>query len=49
MKRIFQYLKRTIEMGILYKKGGEEILIAFSNGDYVGAIEDKKKHFRLCL
>lgn len=29
-------------MGILQKKGGEEILIAFSDGDYVGDSEDQK-------
>ena len=42
VKRVFRYLKGTIEMGILYKKGGEENLIAFSDGDYVGDIEDQK-------
>ncbi|KAH9794818.1 Integrase catalytic domain-containing protein [Citrus sinensis] len=42
VKRIFRYLKRITEMGILYKKGGEENLVAFSDSDYAEDLEDRK-------
>ncbi|KAH9656846.1 hypothetical protein KPL70_022833 [Citrus sinensis] len=42
VKRIFRYLKGTTEMGILYKKGCEENLVAFSDSDYAGDLEDRK-------
>eukprot|EP00268_Persea_americana_P056077 TRINITY_DN6570_c0_g1_i4.p1 TRINITY_DN6570_c0_g1~~TRINITY_DN6570_c0_g1_i4.p1 ORF type:complete len:520 (+),score=81.62 TRINITY_DN6570_c0_g1_i4:3057-4616(+) len=42
MKWIFRYLKGTTEMGILYKKGGE-CLVAYSDSDYAGDLEDRKR------
>lgn len=41
-KRIFRYLKDTANLGILYKNGGESMLIGFSNSDYAGDIDDRK-------
>ncbi|XP_024171543.1 uncharacterized mitochondrial protein AtMg00810-like [Rosa chinensis] len=42
VKRIFRYLKGTAEMGIFYKRGGEESLVTFSDSDYVGDLGDRK-------
>ena len=33
VKRMFRYLKGTTELGIFYKKGGEERLLAYSDSD----------------
>jgi hypothetical protein len=41
-KRILRYLKGTIELGILYKRGESEKLIAYSDSDYGGDIDDRK-------
>ncbi|XP_050369275.1 uncharacterized mitochondrial protein AtMg00810-like [Argentina anserina] len=42
LKRVFRYLKRTTELGILYKKGGEESLFAYSDSDYAGDLDGRK-------
>lgn len=42
VKRVLHYLKETIEMGILYKIGGEEKLVSYSNSNYAGDVEDQK-------
>ncbi|XP_062020877.1 secreted RxLR effector protein 161-like [Rosa rugosa] len=42
IKRIFRYLKGTAELGIFYKRGGEESLVAFSDSDYAGDLGDRK-------
>ncbi|XP_062028617.1 secreted RxLR effector protein 161-like [Rosa rugosa] len=42
VKRVMRYLKGTMELGILYKKGGSKSLLAFSDSDYAGDIEDRK-------
>jgi hypothetical protein len=41
-KRILRYLKGTIELGILYKRGESKKLIAYSDSDYGGDIDDMK-------
>ena len=41
-KRILRYLKGTINYGIFYKKGGEKKLLAFTDSDYAGDLEDRK-------
>ena len=41
-KRALQYLKKTVNYGIHYKKGGDGKLLAFTDSDYVGDMEDKK-------
>lgn len=42
-KRILRYLKGTVNYGILYKKGGRnEELLAFTDSDYAGDVEDRK-------
>ena len=42
-KKILRYLKGTTNYGILYKKRGEEEeLLAFTDSDYAGDIDDRK-------
>jgi hypothetical protein len=41
-KRILRYVKGTLELGILYKKGEQIDLIAYSDSDYGGDIDDRK-------
>ncbi|KAL6347276.1 hypothetical protein AAG906_013712 [Vitis piasezkii] len=41
-KRVLRYLKGTTEFGILYKKGGDDELAAYTDSDYAGDLEDKR-------
>ena len=41
-KRALRYLKETMNYGIHYKKGGDGELLAFTDSDYAGDMEDKK-------
>jgi len=41
-KRILRYLKGTASYGILYRKGREENLLAFTDSDYAGDEDDSK-------
>jgi hypothetical protein len=41
-KRTLRYLKGTVNYGIFYKKGEAEELLAFTDSDYAGDIEDRK-------
>lgn len=41
-KRILRYLQGTLNLGIMYKKGGNTDLIGFTDSDYAGDIEDRK-------
>ena len=42
VKRALRYLKRTVNYGIHYKKGGDGELLAFTDSDYAGDMEDRK-------
>nr|GEZ21450.1 putative reverse transcriptase domain-containing protein [Tanacetum cinerariifolium] len=42
VKRIFRYLRDTINMGLWYPKGSSFGLTAFSDADYVGCIDTRK-------
>ena len=44
VKRIFRYLKGTMDFGLRYPKGNELTLIAYSDADWAGCVDDKKKH-----
>jgi hypothetical protein len=44
-KRALRYLKGTVNYGIHYKKGGDGELLAFTDSDYVGDMEDRKSTF----
>lgn len=39
-KRVLCYLKETIDLGIFYKKGGDDKLLAHTNSDYTSVLED---------
>ena len=41
-KRVLRYLKRTTGFGIFYKKGGDDELVAYTDSDYAGDLEDRK-------
>jgi hypothetical protein len=41
-KRALRYLKGTVNYGIHYKKGGDGELLAFTDSDYAGDMEDMK-------
>lgn len=41
-KRILRYLKGTLELGILYKHGQKAELLAYSDSDYAGDLDDRK-------
>jgi len=41
-KRALQYLKGTVNYRIHYKRGGEGELLAFTDNDYAGDMEDRK-------
>ena len=42
IKRIFRYLKGTTEFGLWYPKGNELTLVAYTDADWEGSIDDKK-------
>ncbi|GKA14181.1 retrovirus-related pol polyprotein from transposon TNT 1-94 [Tanacetum coccineum] len=42
VKRIFQYLRGTINMGLWYPKGSGFELIAFSDADHAGCVDTRK-------
>jgi hypothetical protein len=42
VKRVLCYIKGTTELGIFYKRGEEEKLVAYSDSDYTGDTEDRK-------
>ncbi|XXG87673.1 hypothetical protein AAC387_Pa11g2303 [Persea americana] len=41
-KRVLRYLKRTCDLGILYRKGGDEELIAYTDSEYAGDLDDRR-------
>ena len=42
VKRLFRYLKGTMDFGLWYPKGNELILIAYSNVDWAGCVDDRR-------
>lgn len=41
-KRILRYIKSTIDLGIFYGKGCKDKLVAYTDSDYAGDIDDRK-------
>nr|DAD43143.1 TPA_asm: hypothetical protein HUJ06_001373 [Nelumbo nucifera] len=41
-KKVLRYLKGITNLGIFYKKGGNDKLVAFTDGDYADDLEDRK-------
>lgn len=42
VKRIMRYLRGTLECGIWYKRGERSSLVAYTDSDYVGDMDDSK-------
>jgi len=42
VKRILRYIKGTIELGMLYKRGEDITLVAYTDSDYAGDVDDRK-------
>ena len=42
IKRIFRYLKGTTELGLWYPKGNELTMVAYTEVDWEGSIDDRK-------
>lgn len=42
MKRVLRYFKGTISYGIFYKQNGHKELLAYTDSDYAGDLEDRK-------
>jgi len=42
VKRIFRYLKGTTNLGLLYKKSSDYMLVGFCDADYVGDRIERK-------
>ena len=42
VKRIFRYLKGTMDFGLWYPKGNELILIAYLDVDWAGCVDDRR-------
>ena len=42
VKRVFKYIKGTMEYGLWYPKGQEFTLKAFTDADWVGSVDDRK-------
>ncbi|XP_043710375.1 secreted RxLR effector protein 161-like [Telopea speciosissima] len=42
VKRIFRYLRGTMEYGLWYLRGSGFILTAYSDADWAGSVDDRK-------
>ncbi|XP_062013804.1 secreted RxLR effector protein 161-like [Rosa rugosa] len=42
VKRVLRYLKGTVDLGILYKRNGNEKLEAYTDSDYAGDLDDRR-------
>jgi len=41
-KRVLRYLKGTTELGIFYRKGGDDKFVAYTDSDYAGDLDERK-------
>ena len=41
-KRVMRYIKGTADFGIYYRKQDNEELVAFTDSDYAGDLDDRK-------
>jgi hypothetical protein len=42
VKRIFKYIKGTLDFGLWYSRGEYFTLTTYTNADWVGSVDDKK-------
>jgi len=45
-KRVLKYLKGTFQLRIFYKKGGDDEIVAYTDSDYAGDLEDRRSTSR---
>ncbi|WMV55458.1 hypothetical protein MTR67_048843 [Solanum verrucosum] len=48
VNRILQYLKGSPGKGILFKRGGDMVLEAYTDADYAGSLVDRRSSSRYC-
>lgn len=41
-KRVLRYIKSTIELRVLYKRGVGNELVAYTDSDYAGDLDDRR-------
>ncbi|KAJ8631789.1 hypothetical protein MRB53_025112 [Persea americana] len=41
-KRVLRYVKGTLDFGVFYREGGDYELVAYTDSDYAGDLEDRK-------
>jgi hypothetical protein len=44
VKRIFRYLKATQEYGLWYPKGNDLSLVAYTDADWAGSVDDRRQY-----
>lgn len=44
-KKIFRYLKGTVNYGLFYKKSERNVLVGFNDSDYASDLEDRKSTY----
>lgn len=42
IKRVLRYVKGTMDFGVMYKRNGNEKLVAYSDSDYAGDLDDRR-------
>lgn len=42
VKRVFRYIKGTVDFGVMYKRNGSGELEAYSDSDYAGDLDDRR-------
>ena len=45
VKKIFHYLKDTVNYGLFYKKSERNVLVGFNDSDYASDLEDRKSTY----
>ena len=49
LKRIIKYVKTTVDFSVLYSKDTNDILVGYSDVDWVGNADDRKSTLRSCF
>ena len=49
LKRIIKYVKTTAEFGVWYSKDTNDVLVGYSDADWVGNVDDRKSTSRVLL
>ena len=48
-KRVLRYLIGTVDLGIFYQKEGNKELMAYTESDYAGDMDDRKSTSGMCF